>query len=242
MENADPIPETQRPPASIQARAERSLSDTVITIEFTLISIMAGVVLAPLAANSKDLLRDLRFEYWPYILYGLLYILFMWAGVVSHSFTFVGWPFELGHNLFYIAWTLVLAMQMNYLDDPRSWFALNILQTLVAGGIAIYDLRILRSKMPGVNGAEAALYRLALRRQVQLIRVLPIALGSALASLALLLVFPGFFIAGHWHWALAILQVLAVLAALVQMARSLETWRTPILQKEIAEFEEERNQ
>ena len=76
--------EAVHPNSELRSRAESQLSSLVMTIEFTLISVMAGVVLAPLATEAKDLLRDLRFEFWPYILFGLLYILLVWSGVISH--------------------------------------------------------------------------------------------------------------------------------------------------------------
>ena len=233
-------PEKQAPNLAAKRRvqAERSLSSLVITIEFTLISVMAGVVLAPLATFAAPLISNLRFETWPYILFGLLYILFMWSGVISHAFTFVSWPFELGHNLLYIVWALVLAMQMTFVEDPASWFILDILQFMVVGWIGFYDLRILLRRMADATPAARTLFEIARRRQVSLILLLPVAAGSAVLSLALLRLFPAFFIGQHAHWILGSIQVLGVCVGLLQNMRALVAWQEPIIQKEMAELEE----
>lgn len=231
--------DTERVNSELRSRAERSLSSQVRTIEFTLISVMAGVVLAPLADNAKDLLRNLRFEFWPYILFGILYILFMWSGVISHSFTFVGWPFELGHNLFYIVWALVLAMQVTFLRDPTGWFGMNIIQYLVAGGIGYYDLGILQARSVKAIGASKDLLEMAKQRQEQSIRLFPLAVGSSVVSFALLLFFPDFFLGGHAHFLLGCFQILVVAGGLLYSARSLISWQEPIVQKAIAELVEE---
>src|SRR5512135_3339893 len=75
--------------------AERDLSALVIAIEFTLISVMVGVILFPLMDLATPLLRDMRFEYWLYILSGLMFILYMWTEVISHSLSFIGWPINI---------------------------------------------------------------------------------------------------------------------------------------------------
>jgi hypothetical protein len=57
---AAPI-ETGGSARKLHRRAERSLSSLVMLIKFNLISLMAGVVLAPLAEYAKDLLCELHF-------------------------------------------------------------------------------------------------------------------------------------------------------------------------------------
>jgi hypothetical protein len=223
----------------LRNRAERHLSSLVTTIEFTLISVMAGVVLAPLADNAKMLLQSLRFEFWPYILFGLLYILFMWSGVISHSFTFVGWPFELGHNLFYIVWALVLAIQTTFLQDPIGWFGMNVVQYLVVGWIGYYDLHILQRRSARSGGAAKALFEMALWRQNRLIRLFPLAVASSAISLILLLLFPAFFLGQHAHWLLGAFQIAIAFGGLMHNAHSLISWQEPIVQKAMEELSEE---
>jgi hypothetical protein len=231
--------EAERSDTKLRNRAEHSLGSLVMMIEFTLISVMAGVVLAPLADHAKDLLRNMRFEFWPYILFGLLFILFMWSGVISHSFTFVGWPFELGHNLLYIVWALVLAMQMTFLQDPTGWFAMNSIQYLIAGWVGYYDLRILRRRTQGATGAMKALFEMALQRQSRLIRLFPLAFVSSSLSFILLLLFPGFFLERNAHWLLGVIQIFVVAGGLFYNARALINWQEPIVQKTMEELAKE---
>ena len=224
-------PEPEQPQNEVRIEAERQLSALVITIEFTLISVMAGVVLAPLATESTDLLRNLRFEYWPYVLFGLLYVLFVWSGVISHSFTFVGWPFEIGHNLLYIVWALTLAMQASFLQDPVSWFAMNLIQYLVAGGVGVYDGRILQKCLVGASEASRRLFELALRRQKRLIWLTPIVMASSGLSLAAIVLYPGLFLDQRLHWALGCIQVLIPIGGLVYNIQSLNAWQEPIVRR-----------
>ncbi len=219
--------------------ANRQLSSLVITIEFTLISVMAGVVLAPLATEAKDLLRNLQFEFWPYIIFGLLYILFMWSGVISHSFTFVGWPFEIGHNLLYIVWALTLALQVSFLNDPTGWFAVNIVQYLVAGWVGIYDLSILRGRALSAGPAAKSLFAMAQQRQLRLIWLTPLVVVISGVSLALLIVFPGFFLDGHAHWMLGCIQILIPIGGLLYNVNSLAAWQESIVKKVMAELGDE---
>src|SRR5947209_576559 len=114
-------------PGSVEARdgdpraerarqhAERNLSASIVAIEFTLISVMVGVVLFPLVESATVLLRERNYQYWPYIAAGLVLTLYLWSSVISHSITFIGWPIDFGHNLLYITLAVVLAIQAHFL-------------------------------------------------------------------------------------------------------------------------------
>src|SRR5258708_24618992 len=86
----------------IRERAERNLGALVIAIEFTLISVMVGVILFPLMDFATPILREMKFEYILYIVSGLVLILYIWTEVISHSLSFIGWPIDIFHNLLYI--------------------------------------------------------------------------------------------------------------------------------------------
>lgn len=64
------------PTSQLRERAERYLGSIILTIEFTLISVMVGVILFPLMDHAAVVLRDLRYEYWLYIVSGHLLILY----------------------------------------------------------------------------------------------------------------------------------------------------------------------
>lgn len=153
--------------------------------------------------------------------------------------TFVGWPFELGHNLFYIVWALVLAMQVTFLEDPVGWFGMNMAQFLVVGWIGYYDLRILRRWEAGAKGAAQTLFRMAQTRQDRLIGLFPLAFGSSIVSFGLLLLFPDFFLARGAQWMLGCFQTLVAIGGLVHNACSLIAWQEPIVQRAMSELAEE---
>jgi hypothetical protein len=222
--------------APLRERAERNLSSIVITIEFTLISVMVGVILFPLMDHAKDLLRDLRFDYWLYIVSGLLLILYVWTEVVSHSLSFIGWPIEFGHNLLYILFALILAIQMNFLADPRGWFATSLVASVVGGLVVYYDRRVIERRLVDATGSAAVLYRLALERQRGLVRIVPLAIVNAVIDVVLIALFPEFFLARGGHLILISIQTLAFGVLLIRTIRAFGSWHAVIVQKTIDEL------
>jgi hypothetical protein len=223
-------------PGELRESAERNLGALVITIEFTLISVMVGVILFPLMDHAQEVLRDLRFEYWPYILSGLLLILYVWTEVISHSLSFVGWPIEFGHNLLYILFALILGIQMNFLADPRGWFAISLVSSLVGALVVVYDRRVIVRRLAGARGSAASLYRLALDRQNGLIHALPLTILNALVDVALIAAFPDFFLARGGHLILLAIQILAFLTLLIRTTRTFGTWIEAIVQRGVDEL------
>lgn len=224
-------------PQPFREHAERNLSVLVITVEFTLISVMIGVILFPLMDHAKDLLANLEYEYWLYILSGLLFVLYLWTEVISHSLSFIGWPLEFGHNLLYIVFALLLAVQMNFLSDPRAWFALTLVNTLVAATIVIYDLRVIEKKRANARPRAAELFALVLKRQQGLLRVMPLTLLNAFVPLTLMLVLPAIFIEQHGHLILVALQILVLLALLIRTIQTFTSWAEPILAQAAEELQ-----
>lgn len=220
----------------LKEHATRNLSALVITVEFILISVMIGVVLFPLMDNAKNLLRDLRVEYWLYIVSGLLFILYIWTEVVTHTLSFIGWPIEFGHNLLYIVFALFLAVQMNFLADPRGWFALTLANTLIAIVLVLYDRRVILRRGAGAQGSELAVFQLALERQNGLVRMVPLTLLSSVATLALIILFPGFFLEQAGHLILVVVQIFSIVFLLTRTIRTFNSWAEPILQKAMDEL------
>jgi hypothetical protein len=223
-------------PPQLREQAERNLGALVITIEFTLISVMVGVILFPLMDHAQEVIRDLHFEYWPYILSGLLLILYVWTEVISHSLSFIGWPIEFGHNLLYILFALMLAIQMNFIADPRGWFAISLVSSLVGGLVVGYDRRVIERRLVGARGSAANLYRLALDRQTGLIRALPWTILNAVLDAALIVAFPDFFLAQGGHLILVAIQILAFLILLIRTTRTFGTWIDAIVQRGVDEL------
>lgn len=224
------------PSQQLREHARRNLSALVITIEFTLISVMIAVILTPLTERAAALLANLEFEYWLYIVSGLLFVLYMWTEVVSHSLSFVGWPIEFGHNLLYIVFTMLLTVQMNFLADPLGWFAMTCVNTIIASTIVLYDRGVIQRKQVGAQPREAQLYAVALERQRGLVRILPLTLLNAVIPLALLIALPNVFIEQAWHLVLVAAQILALLFLLIRTLGTFSTWAEPILLKAVEEL------
>lgn len=223
----------------LREHAERNLGALVIAIEFTLISVMVGVILFPLMDFATPILRDLRWEYMPYILSGLILILYIWTEVITHSLSFIGWPMDIFHNLLYIVFAMVLAIQMHFLQDPLGWFAMTVLSACVAAAIAYYDRRVIQERLAGAAGAAAALYETALARQNFLVRVSPVTILNALLDFALVFLLPQFFIAWKGHLILVAIQIAAFTFLLRRTILAFKAERGQIVQKAVQELASE---
>lgn len=217
----------------LREHAERNLGAIVIAIEFTLISVMVGVILFPLMDFATALLRDLKFEYWLYILSGLVFILFLWTLVISHALTFVGWPIDLGHNLLYIALSMVFAIQMHFLSDPAGWWALTIASALVGAVLTWYDRKLIQERIASAQGAALNLYQSALATQNAIFRRFPVFLGVSVLSLAAIVLFPTLFIDLKAHIILVAIQILVNGVSLRRTLRGFNVSAPAIVDKEI---------
>lgn len=222
--------------ARLRDHAERNLGALVVAIEFTLISVMVGVILFPLMDSATPLLRDLKIEYWPYILSGLLLILYLWAEVISHSLSFIGWPINIGHNLLYIVFAMLLAIQMHFLSDPRAWFVMSLINAAISTMIVYYDLYVIQEREVGASGAAAELFQFARRRQWGIVRLAPFNIGNAALHLGLVLVLPGIFIERPGHLILVGLQIVALAYFTWRSIANFRSWRGQIVARVMEEL------
>jgi hypothetical protein len=221
---------------SLRDHAERNLGAIVIAIEFTLISVMVGVILFPLMDYAMPLLRDLRIEYWLYIVSGLLLILYMWTEVISHALSFIGWPINIGHNLLYIVFAMILAIQMHFLADPRGWFAMNLASASMGSVLFYYDLRVIRDRMVGATGSAKGLFESARDRQSGLVHLAPYNIGNALLQVGLVVLLPGIFVERPGHVVLVAIQIGALLFFMSRTIRNFGAWSEPIVRKAMEEL------
>jgi hypothetical protein len=223
----------------LREHAERNLGSLVIAIEFTLISVMVGVILFPLMDFATPIVRELKWEYMPYILSGLILILYIWTEVITHSLSFIGWPMDIFHNLLYIIFAMVLAVQMHFLQDPLGWFTVTLISACVAAAIAYYDRRVITERLTGANGAAAALYQTALTRQRYLVRVAPFTILNALLDVALVFFLPVIFIQYKGHLVLVAIQIAAFIYFLRRTILAFQAERGQIVLKAIEELASE---
>src|SRR5258708_1035701 len=163
--------------------AEHQLDAVVITIEFTLISIVAGLTLTPLMDNAAPLINNLNYEFWLYILTDLVLIMFFWTVVIGHALTFVVWPV--------------------------GWFSMCTFVGVVAGLLARYDLGLIEARRKSAEEPGAVrLYEAASKRQwlhiySSIFSIITIGLATFL-----IYAYPDFFIRQHGH----LISIGAVLA------------------------------
>lgn len=223
----------------LRERAERHLGALVIAIEFTLISVMVGVILFPLMDFAAPILRTLKFEYMPYVLSGLILILYTWSIIISHSFTFIGWPMDMFHTLLYIVTAMLLAIQMHFLQDPLGWYGMTALSTILAAAIGRYDKRIIAERLAAATGAAAELYANALKRQEYLGRIFPLAALSAVIQAVLVYYFPNIFIDAQAHLILIVFQIIVFSYLTYGTLTAFKNSREQILRKTIQDLSNE---
>jgi hypothetical protein len=227
------------PEERARRHAERTLGASVLTIEFTLVSVMVGVVLFPLVDGAAAMLRDLRYEYWPYIAAGLVLTLYLWTSVISHSLTIVGWPIDFGHNLLYIVLALALSVQMHFLTDPVGWFATSAVSAGLAALTIVYDARVIDQRLAGSSGPDAEVLAAALAQQRWHVRLIPAYAIVTILPLALVLWLPDVFVDRRGHLILVAVQALIAAGALASTIRAFYGWTGSILRRATAELDTE---
>ena len=107
------------------------LGELVVNIEFVVISIVAGIALSTLGASAADISSLEYLQYWPYVLTGMLFVLFFWSEAISHTISFIDWPMNLVHTFLYFLIGYFMMMALSNLADKLVWFLIFIIfQTL----------------------------------------------------------------------------------------------------------------
>ena len=190
----------------------RSELDAMIAdIELTLVSIIQGVALTVLIETSREVIANMDWMMWPYVLSGLIIILVFWSRVVLHILTVIRWPLEFGHNFLYIACALVEAFAFAQLGNPGRWFAFVAAFLAVGWLLFAYDLRLIRTRVRDQTGdVSNRLYAVVRRDQwFNLGLLLP---GFFLVNVACAVAIhsrPEFFLARDGHIWLIALQLIA---------------------------------
>ncbi len=218
-------------------QAGRQLSLFAVTIEFTLISVMVGVVIFPLMDYATPLLRELQIEFWLYILCGALIVIGAWTEVIVHTLSIVGWPLDMARNALYIAAAIIVAIQMHFLGDPRGWFAMSVPAGLIVVIILVYDLTLVEQKLRAANQpAATAIFNAVAKRQRRATLQGAAYYVFILISFGLVVLFPSVFIEQRAHLILIALQTLGNAYILMRTIRDFKTWSEPILQAVVEQF------
>ncbi|HZV54581.1 MAG TPA: hypothetical protein VFF82_06550 [Rhodocyclaceae bacterium] len=193
----------------------------VVHMELTLIAIVQGVALTILVEHSYEVLVELRFLYWPYVLAGLTTILIFWSRSSVHSLTVIRWPLDLTHNCMYIACTLIEAAAFTQLANPLHWYALNTLFAVTVTVLFALDLRMIRQRIgecPGPAGSQ--LFALLEKEQFLNMRwLMPATAAFNLAAALAITTWPAALIEQGGHAIIGLIQLAAAMAYLVYGAR-----------------------
>jgi hypothetical protein len=197
-------------PLKEQTRTHQELDSTVVNIELTLASIIQGVALYFLTENSRAVIINRQYLFWPYVAAGLIVILLFWSRSLIHTLTVIRWPLEFAHNFLYIASTLVEAVIFTQLVSPVHWYALSAVYGCAIWLLFGVDLRMIRRRLEERNGDAAHALLLVVERE-QLLNVRVLMPQSVLFSLAIAVTintWPEIFIDRGWHVVFALFQLI----------------------------------
>ncbi len=189
--------------------AKNKLDEVAVVIELTLISIIQAMALGVLVTFSIPVIAEYHFEYWLYVVLGLLAILIFWSRTLIHTLSFIGWPLEMGHTYIYFAATLVEGLLLSQVNNPAAWFALSTVYFALAWFLYYWDRRVMMSRAEEYNTeTERKLHNDMIADQEQNLKFYMPA-GVAFNALAwwLIVTFPNLFIEEHWHIVLAVWSI-----------------------------------
>src|SRR5689334_7385072 len=197
------------------------LDGMIVEIELTLVSIIQGVALTVLIESARDVITNLQFVYWPYVLAGLLVIFIFWSRAVLHIITLIRWPLEFGHNFLYIGCALVEAISFAQLMNPANWFAFGAAFIAAGWVLFFYDLRLIHARQRDSRGqAGNALYERVRRDQwINLALLLPGVFVLNVVCAICIRMWPGIFLQINAHLWLIALQVVGFAGYLIYVVR-----------------------
>jgi len=209
------------------------LDGLILSVELTLISILLGADLSVLVFASKDPVLTLQWEYWPYILVGLLGILIFWARALVHSLSFIGWPLDFSHNFLYVVATFVQALTLSQVVNVFNWYLLSTVTFVMTWLLYYVDLRLLRSADDQFKtDSDRRLYADIQEEQLQNVRFLiPAAIAFHVLACWCISTWPERFVQGHGHLGFATAQIFSALFYLYQTSRHLQRRQDRIFER-----------
>ncbi len=91
----------------------------------------------------------------------LAIILFFWTALTAHALTFIGWPIDVGHNILYLILFPVVGIENHFIGDPRAFYPMLVIITLMGLVLATYDLSLIRRQRMDAPPKAAQLYEAA---------------------------------------------------------------------------------
>lgn len=165
------------------------LDQFVLDIEFLLISVVQGVALSSLATASIIPITTLQYEYWPYIISAFLVTFIFWSQAIIHALSFIDWPLDIMHNLFYFLASLVQVIAFSQITNPIEWFVGMTILFIVAFLLYIVDYRIIKNREKEYStDDEKALYK-HLKKQHEVDMYITVPMGLIVNAVSAYLIF-----------------------------------------------------
>jgi hypothetical protein len=184
------------------------------------------------------LVRELRFEFWVYILTQFSVIMFFWTALIAHALTFVGWPIDIGHNVLYLVIFPIVGIEMHFMGDPRAFYPMLVIITLSGVLLTAYDLSLIRRRRIDARGAAAELYTAAHSRQKTLVFLMRGVVLVTIVMALLVSAFPDFFVNRRMHVVLRLGLLAYILFLVCREFSKLNRMQEKILRKTAEEFAE----
>jgi hypothetical protein len=186
------------------------LDGTVLDIEFLLIAVIQGLALTTLAVESEGMIVEVDWLFWPYMVSGFILIINFWTLALVHSISFIRWPFDVVHTLFYLLVAFVEVAAFAQITHPAKWFAFTFAFFVVSALLYLWDMKMIRDRRDDFadTPAKQALYRHIHDRQLNELRlVVPAALIFQGGVVAVLWLRPEAILGGHRDLILVLAQI-----------------------------------
>ena len=92
-------------------------------IALVLIAVIQGLALTTLAVESETVIGETQWLYWPYVIAGFVLIVNFWTLAITHTLSFISWPFDAVHTILYLLASFVEVTAFAQITHPTGWFS-----------------------------------------------------------------------------------------------------------------------
>ncbi len=209
----------------------QKLSDIVVSIELTLLSVIQGIALNFLIVGALGVFPALDYVHWIYPVMGFMILIAFWAQALVHVLSFISWPLDFKHNFLYFIVIIAEVFVFSSMTNPLQWFITNAVFFFSAEILYYADIKLLATKKQFfTTEKQIEFYGMNLRDQKLAFNYfVPIGFVFSVVSALLIWDYPTFFIQNNGHLYLAAIQAITGIAAL--------SYLLPLFRKHIAHIE-----
>jgi hypothetical protein len=199
------------------------LDGRIVDIEFLLIAVIQGLALTTLAVESEAIIGEAQWIYWPYMIAGFVLIINFWTLVITHSISFISWPFDIVHSVLYMLAAFIEVAAFAQITHPAQWFIFMFVFFLVSIVLYAWDLHMIRQRRAEFEDtpARTRLYaHIHDRQTLELHVLLPAALVLQAGVVVVLWQAPDLILADNRHLYVVAIQIVGGLGFLADTIRS----------------------